>query len=241
MSAAARAAGHAVSYRAESAARNADSGNPLCVCGGGAFMEPSGAQEGTRMKAVVLYDSAYGNTRRIAEAIAGSLEERGREKPRRSRPSARKTLRPGDLLVVGSPINGWRPTPIISAALEALGPDQLQGVRAAAFDTRVRLFIHGDAAGKLSDELRRRGAEISCRAAALLRERNRRAAAVRGGREGRVLGAFPAPRGGRLRSPHKVQRVESMALNFVDKKLSRSKVECRTLNMRYGWRSGCSG
>jgi flavodoxin len=111
------------------------------------------------MKAVVLYDSAYGNTRRIAEAIAGSLRDVDAEATQV--PGFRpETLQEGDLLVVGSPINGWRPTPIVMAALEALGPDRLNGVRAAAFDTRVRLFIHGDAAGKLSEELRRRGAEI---------------------------------------------------------------------------------
>lgn len=111
------------------------------------------------MKAVVLYDSAFGNTRRIAEAIAGALE--GVDADARQVPAFNPDLlQAGDLLVVGSPINGWRPTPLITAALEALGPDQLLGVKAAAFDTRVRLFIHGDAAGKLSEQLRRRGAEI---------------------------------------------------------------------------------
>ena len=111
------------------------------------------------MKAVVLYDSAYGNTRRIAEAIAASLE--GVDAAAKEVPAFRADeLQAGDLLVVGSPVNGWRPTPIITAALEALGPDQLRGIKAAAFDTRVRLFIHGDAARKLCDELGSRGAEI---------------------------------------------------------------------------------
>ncbi len=111
------------------------------------------------MKAVVLYDSAYGNTRRIAEAIAGSLE--GVDAEAVEVPAFRpEELQPGDLLVVGSPINGWRPTPIVSAALEALGRDQLRGIKAAAFDTRVRLFIHGDAARKLSEDLSAHGAEI---------------------------------------------------------------------------------
>ena len=111
------------------------------------------------MKAVVLYDSAYGNTRRIAEAIAGSLAGVGAEAVEVPEFRAGQ-LQPGDLLVVGSPINGWRPTPIITAALEALDPDQLRGIRAAAFDTRVRLFVHGDAAKKLTEELRHHGAEI---------------------------------------------------------------------------------
>ncbi|HEX9086377.1 MAG TPA: flavodoxin domain-containing protein [Arthrobacter sp.] len=111
------------------------------------------------MKALVVYDSAYGNTKSVAEAIAGSLDELrassvavGEFKP--------ESLAAGDLLVVGSPINGWRPTPKITALLSALGNGALTGVKAAAFDTRVRMFIHGDAAKKISHALKAGGADI---------------------------------------------------------------------------------
>ncbi|WP_427135561.1 flavodoxin family protein [Pseudarthrobacter sp. S9] len=63
-------------------------------------------------------------------------------------------------LVVGSPINGWRPTPRVTELLSALGDGHLKGVKAAAFDTRVRLFIHGDAAKKMIEMLRAGGADI---------------------------------------------------------------------------------
>ena len=69
-------------------------------------------------------------------------------------------LAAGDLLVVGSPINGWRPTPKITALLSALGKGSLTGVKAAAFDTRVRMFIHGDAAKKITHALKAGGADI---------------------------------------------------------------------------------
>lgn len=108
------------------------------------------------MKALVVYDSAYGNTRSVAEAIAGALRATsvpvGDFKP--------EALAAGDLLVVGSPINGWRPTPKITALLSALGNGSLKGVKAAAFDTRVRMFIHGDAAKKITHALKAGGADI---------------------------------------------------------------------------------
>ena len=111
------------------------------------------------MKAVIVYDSNYGNTLAVAEVIAGAL----------SGVSARLVpaqhfvpgiLAPGDLLVVGSPINGWQPTARMRNALAGLPSNALQGVGAAAFDTRVKLFIHGDAARKISRALQSLGARI---------------------------------------------------------------------------------
>lgn len=111
------------------------------------------------MKALVVYDSAYGNTRSVAETIAGSLDgvQASSVQVEDFKPDA---LAAGDLLVVGSPINGWRPTPKITALLSALGNGSLNGVKAAAFDTRVRMFIHGDAAKKITHALKAGGADI---------------------------------------------------------------------------------
>jgi len=111
------------------------------------------------MKAHVAYDSAFGNTKSVAEAVAGSLGELD------ATPVSVSDFRPedltaGDLLVLGSPINGWRPTPKITELLSTLGDGHLQGVKAAAFDTRVRMFIHGDAAKKMAHALRDNGADI---------------------------------------------------------------------------------
>ena len=65
-----------------------------------------------------------------------------------------------DLLVAGSPIIGWKPSERMQAFLSTLHEGSLTGVKAAAFDTRVRLFIHGDAARKISRALSGAGAEI---------------------------------------------------------------------------------
>ena len=101
------------------------------------------------MKARVVYDSAYGNTKSVAEAITGSLDGLDAT-PVSVDDFTPENLAAGDLLVVGSPINGWRPTPKITSLLSALGDGPLKGVNAAAFDTRIRMFIHGDAAKKIT-------------------------------------------------------------------------------------------
>ncbi len=111
------------------------------------------------MKAHIVFDSAYGNTKAIAEAIAQDL------RPIRAAAVSVTDFNPGnlsvgDLLIVGSPINGWRPTPKITELLGQLGNGKLEGIKAAAFDTRVRFFIHGDAAKKMTKLLKEGGANI---------------------------------------------------------------------------------
>ncbi|MFJ6078333.1 flavodoxin family protein [Pseudarthrobacter sp. NPDC092419] len=110
------------------------------------------------MKAVIVYDSVYGNTKAIAEAVAAGLGAGARAVPVAG--FVPGSLQAGDLLVVGSPINGWRPTPAIASALGDLAGGGLTGVKAAAFDTRLKLFIHGDAGKKISRALQEAGASI---------------------------------------------------------------------------------
>ncbi|KHL02951.1 flavodoxin family protein [Sinomonas humi] len=109
------------------------------------------------MEAVVVYESNFGNTRKVAEAIARGLGP-GSHVVEAEKFNAGH-LKPGQLLIVGSPINAWRPLPEISGWLEALAPDALSGIRATSFDTRVKSFFHGDAAKKIAHALEAAGAE----------------------------------------------------------------------------------
>ena len=113
------------------------------------------------MSTLVLFDSNFGNTQKVAEAIAAELGNGATATPLAG--LAKGALEGVDLLVVGSPINAWKPTPRTQEFLDGLGADTLRGVHAAAFDTRVRLFIHGDAAGKISHALGKAGARIVAR------------------------------------------------------------------------------
>jgi flavodoxin len=113
------------------------------------------------MKAIVIFDSHYGNTKLVAATIANKL---GDNVPHISV----KDLKPSDidefdLLVVGSPIIGWKPTEKITKFLISLDSDnsaKLKTMNAAAFDTRVKTFIGGNAANKMAKTLQNFGAKL---------------------------------------------------------------------------------
>jgi len=110
------------------------------------------------MRALVVYDSTYGNTEKIAqtigEAIAAQVLRVGGVSP--------SDLTGFDLLIVGSPTHGGRPTPEIQGLLKALGP-ALKGVNVAAFDTRHPskwTLLFGYAAPRIARSLRNNGAAL---------------------------------------------------------------------------------
>lgn len=109
------------------------------------------------MRSLVIYDTNFGHTRVIAEAISDGLGENSTAIHVSSGMS--QDLSGVDLIVVGSPIIAWKPTERMMEYLNSISPDQLKGIRAASFDTRVKLF-HGDAAKKISAILQEAGAEI---------------------------------------------------------------------------------
>ncbi|MCI4657177.1 flavodoxin family protein [Cryobacterium zhongshanensis] len=111
------------------------------------------------MSALVVFDSNYGNTESVAAAIADAL---GGSAVLVSTVSP-DSLTGVDLLVLGCPINGWRPSPRMLAFLDQLGAGSLRGIQAAAFDTRLRSPIHGDAAGKVTRKLKSAGAHVLAR------------------------------------------------------------------------------
>lgn len=108
------------------------------------------------MKSLIVYDSAFGNTKLVAERIAEVLSS----KLVNVKDFKELDLKDIDLILVGSPINGWRPLPSIVSFLESLKPGKLNGLKATSFDTRVKLFIHGDAKDKIAKSLKQTGAEI---------------------------------------------------------------------------------
>ena len=86
------------------------------------------------MTTLIVYDSAYGNTGRLAEAVAtalpGSIVRRiGEVNP--------ANLPPAKIIIAGSPTQGGRPTKGMQAWLAAIPRGGLNGVAVAAFDTRI--------------------------------------------------------------------------------------------------------
>ena len=91
------------------------------------------------MKALVIYDSFFGNTEKIAQAIGSALAAQAEVQVQRVGDVKPEQLTGLDLLVVGSPTRGFRPTPAISALLKGIPADGLRGVKVAAFDTQIRV------------------------------------------------------------------------------------------------------
>jgi len=88
------------------------------------------------MKALVIYDSVSGNTRKVAEAIAGSIE--GCQATAISIEEANPSdLSDVKLLIVGSASHGLKPSQSIMKFIESIPQNGLDGINVAAFDTRI--------------------------------------------------------------------------------------------------------
>jgi flavodoxin I len=115
------------------------------------------------MKALIVYDSVYGNTEKIARAIAEAITPSGEVKVLRAGEANPSELAAIDLLIVGSPTHAGRPVPAIQDLLNKVTQQSLKGINVAAFDTRsqaklARLF--GNAAGRIAGNLKRKGGTL---------------------------------------------------------------------------------
>jgi flavodoxin len=113
------------------------------------------------MNALVVYDSKFGNTERIARAIGEALEETVNVEVC---PFAEVDTVPPvpDLLIVGGPTHAHGIDPAFKAFLDGLSPDAVEGVAVAAFDTRFRMpvMISGSAARGIAKRLVGKGAYL---------------------------------------------------------------------------------
>jgi flavodoxin len=120
------------------------------------------------MKGLVIFDSFFGNTKAIAEAISTAL----------GYPVIQVTvltveqLKGVEHLVWGSPTRAFRPSEATQAFLKTLPAGSLKGVKASVFDTRMDVKevnnkfltfmerIFGYAADPIAKALVQKGAEL---------------------------------------------------------------------------------
>ena len=140
------------------------------------------------VKTVVAYESMYGNTREIAEAVADGLKPLGEVQIVSVHDGVKGVAEDADLLVVGGPthMHGMTTSMSRKAAAEAVKEDQEEhaalephaadgpglrewlagregeGKRAAAFDTRIEksAVITGAACRGIAKRLRKRGFDV---------------------------------------------------------------------------------
>jgi flavodoxin len=97
------------------------------------------------MKTLVVYDSVFGNTERIAQAIGNAIGPQEQVETLRVGDVESEQMAGVELLVVGSPTRGFRPTDAITGFLKSIAGD-LKGVKVAAFDTRFAMDDIGSSA-----------------------------------------------------------------------------------------------
>lgn len=95
------------------------------------------------MKTLIIYDSAYGNTEKIASAIQDALRPFGDVQLTLVKNAQQKDLVSSDIVFVGSPTQGGRPTEQVQAFIDNLPSDVLKNKLVAAFDTRFATNDHG--------------------------------------------------------------------------------------------------
>jgi flavodoxin len=126
-------------------------------------------QEG-HVKALVIYDSVFGNTEKVAQAMGAVLEDQAEVSVLKVGDVQGEFWAGLDALLVGSPTRAFSPTPATKTLLAGIPRQGLQGVRVAAFDTRmdiakapgilkVLVKVFGYAAEPLAARLRKKGGQ----------------------------------------------------------------------------------
>jgi flavodoxin len=120
------------------------------------------AEEVLVVRSVVIYGSRYGNTQKVAEAIADGLRSRGPVELISVDHGPTVLAATLDMLVVGGPTEAHGMTDPVRRFLEGLGAGSLESTAAAAFDTRLRLprWVSGSAATGIARRLEQAGARL---------------------------------------------------------------------------------
>jgi flavodoxin I len=114
------------------------------------------------MKTLVVYDSVFGNTEKVARAIAAELP--GTVRVSRVGAVSAEELGGTDLLVVGSPTVGGRATKPMQEFVNGVPAHVAARVRLAAFDTRITMRfakVFGYAAPRMAEALARKGSSLA--------------------------------------------------------------------------------
>lgn len=118
---------------------------------------------------LVVYDSYFGNTEKVAQKIAGAIAGQAKK----VNAVSEEDLADLKVLFVGSPTRAFRPTPAILTFISSLDSAQMPKVKTAAFDTRIpedqtdsgflRLMISlfGYADKKIAKKLQNKGATLA--------------------------------------------------------------------------------
>ena len=91
------------------------------------------------MKIVILFDSYFGNTEKVASYIKDGLDPSGELILNRFNNASQDILKNADILILGSPTRAFRPTKSAMDFIKNMPSNSLKGIKTASFDTRMDL------------------------------------------------------------------------------------------------------
>jgi flavodoxin len=121
---------------------------------------------------LIVYDSVFGNTEKIAQAMQKSLASQGKVEMFRAADAKPEHLIGVGLLIVGSPTRAFRATPSVTQFINNIPLGALKGIKVASFDTRVSTIdinsrflkvlakVFGYAAKPIADNLVKKGGTL---------------------------------------------------------------------------------
>ena len=125
------------------------------------------------MSILIIYDSVFGNTEKIAQAIGAALSLQEDVETLRVSAVKPEQLAGLKLLIAGSPTRQFRPTTAMTSFLKGIPGNGLKGVKVATFDTRITqskieatpvlaffVRIFGYAAKPMAKILQKKGGEL---------------------------------------------------------------------------------
>ena len=114
------------------------------------------------MNSIVVYGSRHGNTQKVAEAIANELRRPGTVQLFSVDDAPATIPAKTDLLVVGGPTEAHRMTQGMMTFFDQFGNNDLEGIAAAGFDTRLTWprWLSGSASAAITVRLRNAGAKL---------------------------------------------------------------------------------
>ncbi len=109
-------------------------------------------------KAIIVYDTQFGNTEKIAKALANGMKGKTLKVDLAKADTADiSKLASYDLLAFGAPTHAFGVSLRMKGLLAKLSGDRLKGKKAFAFDTRMNKWWTGSAAKKIETKLRELG------------------------------------------------------------------------------------
>lgn len=114
------------------------------------------------MNSLIVCDSQYGNTEKLANAVLEVLKTAGAAQLQRAATARVSDLKGVDLLILASATVQWNALPAMQAFIAKLSKDDLKHKKVATFDTIVHgpKFITQSAAEKMGRVLQGLGVEL---------------------------------------------------------------------------------